>query len=283
MNFGYLLVVAEHETVDYLQMAYALAISIKNTQRPGYDQVALVIDDKTKLDALKSAWVFDQIIEWNQEKFWDGRSWMDQLTPFENTVCLDADMLFLRDYSHWIDYFIANSELYVANSVLTYRGETVTDISYRKTFEKNRLPNLYSMWTFFKRHSELAQEFFALGRYIIKNPVEFANVFLTLHKPRLMGTDEAFALSAQLLDIQDAIAYPLEFPRIVHMKPYVQNWPWKSLRAVDKWSHHVGFYINRNGALKIGNYQQHDIVHYVEKDKITQEVINILEEIAWKQ
>lgn len=279
MNFGYLLVVAEHETVDYLQLAYALAISIKNTQRPGYDQVALVIDDKTKLCDLKSAWVFDQIIEWNQEKFWDGRSWMDQLTPFDHTVCIDVDMLFTRDYSHWIDYFIANSELYVANSVLTYRGHTVTDTNYRKTFEKNSLPNLYSMWTFFKRHSALAEEFFALGRHIIKNPVEFANVFLALHKPRLLGTDEAFALSAQLLDIADDIAYPLEFPRIVHMKPMIQNWPWPA----DTWSDHVGFYLDRKGALKIGNYQQHDIVHYVEKDKITQEVINILEEIAWKQ
>jgi hypothetical protein len=29
MNFGYLLIVAEHDTVDYLSMAYALALSIK--------------------------------------------------------------------------------------------------------------------------------------------------------------------------------------------------------------------------------------------------------------
>jgi hypothetical protein len=35
--------------------------------------------------------------------------------------------------------------------------------------------------------------------------------------------------------------------------------------------------------LKIGNYQQNDIVHYVEKDKIDRELIHILEEIAWKQ
>ena len=48
MNFGYLLIVAEHESVDYLQLAYGLALSIKNTQREGYDRVAIVIDDKTK-------------------------------------------------------------------------------------------------------------------------------------------------------------------------------------------------------------------------------------------
>ena len=278
MKFGYLLIVAEHETVDYLKLAYALALSIKNTQREGFDQVALVIDNKKKLDKLNSPWVFDHVIEWDKETFWDGRSWMDNLTPFENTVCLDVDMLFTRDYSHWAEYFTDNCELYIANKSYTYRGETVVDTHYRKTFIKNDLPNLYSFYTFFKKDSDLSQEFFKLGRYIIKNPVEFSNIFLSAHKPKVLGTDEAFALSAKLLDISDQISYPLEFPKVVHMKPLIQNWPWPA----NKWSDHVGFYLTRNGQLKIGNYQQHDIVHYVEKDKITDEVINVLEEIAWK-
>jgi len=279
MKFGYLLIVAENEFVDYLQLAYALAISIKNTQKPGFDQVALVINDKQKLKDLNSSWVFDHVIEWNQETFWDGRSWMDQLTPFDHTVCLDADMLFMRDYSHWVEYFIETSELYVANKSYTYRGEITVDQHYRKTFIKNDLPNLYSMYTFFKKDSEVVKEFFDLGRYIIKNPIEFTNTFLSDHKPRVVGTDESFALAAKILDITDDIAYPLEFPRVVHMKPMVQNWPWPA----DCWSDHVGFYLNQKGKLKIGNYQQHDIVHYVEKDKINKEMINILEEVLWKK
>lgn len=278
MNFGYLIVVSKNDEVDYLKLAYALALSIKNTQKEGYDKVALVIDDSSRLTELKSAWVFDQVIEWSQETFWDGRSWMDKLSPWDATVCLDADMLFLRDYSHWIDYFLENAELYVAPKSYTYRGELVTGTYYRRAFEANNLPNLYSMWTFFKKDSELANEFFALGRHIIKNPVEFKNVFLTEYKPKVVGTDEAFALSAKLLDIQDKISYTLEFPRVVHMKPMVQNWPWPA----DTWTDHTGFYLNRQGQLKIGNYQQWDIVHYVEKQLITDEVINILEEIAWK-
>ncbi len=279
MNFGYLLVVAEHETVDYLKLAYGLALSIKNTQREGFDKVAIVIDDKSKIEKLSSPWVFDHVIEWDQETFWDGRSWMDQLTPFENTVCLDVDMLFTRDYSHWAEYFIENSELYIANKSYTYRGELVTNPYYRKAFVKNNLPNLYSMYTFFKKDSNLAKEFFELGRQIIKNPTEFSNVFLSEHKPKVLGTDEAFALSAKILDIADEIAYPLDFPKVVHMKPMVQNWPWPA----EQWSDHVGFYLNRKGQLKIGNYQQHSIVHYVEKNKIDDEMINILEEIAWKK
>jgi hypothetical protein len=238
-----------------------------------------VINDKQKLKDLNSSWVFDHVIEWSQETFWDGRSWMDHLTPFEYTVCLDVDMLFMRDYSHWVEYFIENSELYVANKSYTYRGEIAVDHHYRKTFIKNDLPNLYSMYTFFKKDSEVVKEFFDLGRYIIKNPIEFSNIFLSDHKPRVVGTDESFALAAKILDITDDIAYPLEFPRVVHMKPMIQNWPWPA----DCWSDHVGFYLNQKGELKIGNYQQHDIVHYVEKDKINKEMINILEEVLWKK
>ena len=151
MNFGYLMFVAAHPDLDYVKLAYAAALSIKNTQREGYDKVALVITDKTLLDNLKSPWIFDQVIEWPEQTFWDGRSWMDQLSPWDYTVCIDADMLFLRDYSHWIDYFIENTDLYIANKAYTYRNEVVTSDAYRKTFTKNELPNLYSMWTFFKK------------------------------------------------------------------------------------------------------------------------------------
>ena len=278
MNFGYLLFVAHHDDIDYLKCAYALALSIKTTQKPGYDRVALVIDNKESLAKLSSPWVFDTVIEWDQEKYWDGRSWMDQLSPFDHTVCLDADMLFLRDYSHWIDYFIANSELYVANQVYTYRGESITDRTYRKTFDRNSLPDLYSMWTFFSKGSVLCQEFFELGRQILKNPSEFTNQFLNEHRPKVIGTDEAFALAAKILDITDSIAYDLPFPRVVHMKPMLQNWPWPA----DTWSDHVGFYLNTDARLKIGNFQQNDIVHYVEKNLITDECIHILETKAWK-
>lgn len=278
MTFGYLLIVSTDDKIDYAQMAYALALSIKNTQKEGFDKVAIVIDDKSQLDRFKSKWVFDHVIEWSEETFWDGRSWMDKLTPFDATVCLDVDMLFTRDYSHWIEYFINNCELYIANNSYTYRGELVTGDFYRKAFVKNQLPNLYSFYTFFKKDSNISKDFFELGRYIIKNPTEFSNIFLADFKPKVVGTDEAFALSAKILDIADEIAYPLEFPKVVHMKPMVQNWPWPA----DKWSDHVGFYVNKKGEIKIGNYQQNNIIHYVEKDRINTEVVSILEEIAWQ-
>ncbi len=279
MKFGYLIIISTKSDHDYTKMAYALALSIKNTQKEGYDQVAIVTDDVEKIKKLNSPWVFNKIISWDQETFWDGRSWMDQLSPFENTICLDADMIFTRDCSHWVDYFLENSELYIANKSYTYRDELVTSDYYRRAFTENHLPNLYSFYTFFKKESSLSKDFFNLVRWITKNQDEFRNNFLSDYKPKMVGTDEAFALSAKILGIEDQIAYPLEFPRVVHLKGMVQNWPWPA----EKFSDHVGFYLGKQGKLKVGSYLQTNIVHYVEKDKITDEVISVLENIVWKK
>lgn len=279
MNFGYLIIVSTSSECDYTKMAYALALSIKITQKPGYNNIALVIDNVDSLQTLNSPWVFDQIINWSEEIFWDGRAWMDKLSPFDNTVCLDADMLFTRDYSHWIDYFIDNSELYIASRAFTYRNEVVQSNHYRKAFVENSLPNLYSFYSYFKKDNKLSADFFELSRWITKYPTEFSNNFLLDYKPKIIGTDEAFALSAKILGIEDQISYSLEFPRVAHMKGMIQNWPW----AAEKFSDHVGFYVDKAANIKIGPYLQTNIVHYVEKNKMTDEVISILENVLWNK
>ena len=63
------------------------------------------------------------------------------------------------------------------------------------------------------------------------------------------------------------------------MKGMIQNWPY----AADDCYDHIGFYFNKKGKLKLGNFEQNDIVHYVNKEKVTLETVNILEEIAWKK
>jgi hypothetical protein len=275
MNFGYLLITSKDQNIDYNKLAYALALSIKNTQREGFDRVCLVTDDTESIGKFKSPWVFDQVIEASGFQGWEGRSHMDQLTPFDYTICLDVDMLFLNDCSHWAEYFIKNVDLFVPNKVFTYRNELVTSDYYRKTFTENKLPNLYSLYTFFNNDSEIVKEFFELQRSIFSNPVEYSNLFLQEHKPKVVGTDEAFSLAHKILDIN---LPDLDFPKIVHMKGQIQNWPWPA----DDWTDHVGFYFNKSG-LKVGNFQQKNLIHYVDKNIITDEVISILEEVAWKK
>jgi hypothetical protein len=143
---------------------------------------------------------------------------------------------------------------------------------YRKTFTANELPNLYSFYTFFKKNSLQSINFFKLVKEITFSPDKFSNMFLQQKKPMVVGTDEAFALSAKILDMKD-LSTPMEFPKIVHLKPMIQNFPWPCNLV----SNHVGLYLDKQGQLKIGNFLQENIVHYVEKDFITEENISMLE------
>jgi len=262
MSFGYLIVVSNHEKHDYHLMAYLLALSIKRTQKQGYDNVALITDSQEKLDLFKTSWVFDKVEYWDKKSHWDGRSYMNKISPWKHTVCLDADMIFLRDTSHWIDHFVENTDLYIPSKVYTYRGDVVTSDYYRRTYSPNKLPNLYSGYTFFKKESLLVDSFFNLVQGITEDKEQFCNVFLDDPRPPEMGTDEIFSLSAKILDLADTISYPLEFPKIVHMKPMVQNF--KS--NISKWDLDLGFYFNNVDDYKIGSFSQMDIIHYVEKD-----------------
>ena len=258
-NFGYLIIISKHQKYRYDLMAILLAQSIKRTQKLGYDKVALVTDDKDKMPWLKGMPYFDQVIFWDKKSHWDGRSWMDELSPWQHTVCLDTDMIFFRDTSHWIDYFIRETDLYIANKVLQYNGNEMTDDFCRKTFTKNKLPMLYSAYTFFSKSSKVA-EFFQLSREIILNPNEFKNFFLTKQIPEVVGTDEAFALAAKILDIEDQIAYPLEFPRFTHLKAVLQDGIKNGSVQQD-----LGYYFDEHN-FKIGIFNQIDILHYSDKD-----------------
>ena len=276
--FGYLIIVSNDGKRNYGAMATLLALSIKKTQPAGYDNVAVVTDDEDQAKLFRALPYFDRAIFWNEKQHWDGRSFMDKLSPWGETVCLDADMIFTRDYSHWVDYFLENCELYIPSIVYTFRGDPVTSTYYRETFKKNDLPNLYSAYTYFNKTSELARDFFNLQRYIIDNPAEFKNLYLDKMPPEIVGTDEAFALAAKILDITDRISYPMSFPRFVHMKPMVQDFRNNiSSTGID-----LGYYFNDDNKIKIGQFSQTDILHYADKDLDVEKMIKNYEKLMFK-
>lgn len=278
-TFGYLIIVSESKVANYHQLAHALALSIKKTQPLGYDNVAIATDNKHWMPILKNIWAFDKVIFWDKETHWDGRSFMDEITPWDQTVCLDADMLFFSDYSHWIDKIRELSTLYIPNKVFTFRGELVTSDFYRKLQTLNDIPTLYSAFTYFDKTDQLSIEFFKLVKIITKYPVEFRNMILDNDTGSVFGTDEIFGLASKILGISDKISINLPFPRIVHMKSQIQN----CINLSNIWTKELKFSFDRNAELKIGNYEQTDIVHYVQKELITIDEINTYKRIIRKR
>jgi hypothetical protein len=279
MTKGYLIFAQRNKTDDYVRMAYALALSIKLTQKE-ITNVSLVTDIP---DSIPYHWLyaFDNIIKvpWNDDAYFskwkiENRWKLYTISPYEETVILDADMLFLSDVTHWWNYLSKHHDMCFVTKSMTYRNEVADDSYYRQVFIDNSLPNLYSAFFYFKKTEEISA-FWNTVKDITLNWKVFYNKFLPLNTPKRLSMDVTFALAAKIHGLQDEITSSFDYPTITHMKAHAQNWKITS----DNWSEKVGAYMNKEGSLKIGNYQQSGIFHYTEKDFLTDNVVKIYEDL----
>ena len=276
---GYLILAQNGNSNDYVRMAYVLALTIKLTQKE-VTSVSLVTDVVDAVpDHYKS--VFDHVIEipwyddalaseWKIENRWK----IYHITPYEETVLLDADMLFLTNVDNWWSYLNKNYDLFITSQVLTYRNEIVTGDYYRRAFVENDLPNTYSAFMYFKK-SQLAEEFWTLVEIIAKNWQEFYNKFLLEYKPKNLSMDVVFALAVKILGIEDQITSSFNYPTFTHMKSRIQNWH----ISTNDWMDYGGVYLNKQGSLKISNYQQTGIFHYTEKKFLNNHIEYVYEDL----
>ena len=279
---GYVILAQNNNSSDYVRMAYVLALSIKISQKE-ITSVSLVTDI---VDAVPEHYksVFDYVIEipwyddaldseWKIENRWK----IYHVTPYDETVLLDADMLFLTNIDNRWNFLNNNYDLFITSDVLTYRNEIVTNSYYRRAFVDNNLPNTYSAFAYFKK-SKLAEEFWTLVEIIAKNWQFFYDRYLPNSKPRHLSIDIVFALAVKILDIEDQVTTTFDYPTFVHMKSRVQNW----ITVTDNWMDYGGIYLNRQGSLKISNYRQTGIFHYTEK-KFLNDHIEYVYEYLYKE
>lgn len=271
MTRGYLLFANNTGAVDYVKLAYACAISIKHSQPLELNSVALVTKDLATVKELNYPWVFDHVIEYTGPLGMDARSRAYDYTPYDETVLLDADMLFLKPMNHYW-HFLDNYHLYLNTHPQNYKGQAFKYGYYRAIFEKYKLPDVYSAWTYFKKDPQ-AEEFFELVKLLTNNPMVFINKFLPASGLTSIPTDEAFALAAQILDIEDQVTSNQRIAPITHMKPMVQGWKDYS----EEWSDRLRFYFNSNQNVKLGVWQQSELLHYVEKHTINKTKLEVLE------
>jgi len=282
MNKGYIILAQNGGENDYVSMAAACGFSIKLTQTK-VKNVTLITDI---VDAVPHHYkdAFDNIlpIKWFDdayESIWkiENRWKLYHLTPYEETVILDADMLFLSDVSHWWDYMNKNYNLLITDKVFTYRNEQITNSFYRKTFRENNLPNCYSAFTYFKK-SEFSKEFWQLVELIVKNWKQYYNAFIKESKPNHLSIDIVFALAIKILGIENDVFSSLDIPTFTHMKSRDQGW----INYTDRWMDSAGVYINDKCQLKIGNFQQTGIFHYTENGFFNEGIITRYRNILGK-
>jgi len=283
MSKGYICIAQNNDTVDYLQQAYALALNLKLTQS-SVSNLSVCVDSHTKsLIKPKHKDVFDNIIDIPWEDDAQKQSWKINnkwkyfyMTPYDETVILDTDMIFPTDVSYWWDELAAH-DVWATTNVRTYRGDIVTSDYYRKYFVKNNLPNVYTAFFYFKK-SDLAAELFAMIEMIFQHWQRFFYKYMPAGKPDWLSGDVAYALAMQLLGIEhECIKTNVNsFPTFVHMKSHVQDLP--SSQIDEKWTNTLPTYYDTYSNFKIGNFQQLYPFHYVEKDWMTDSMVKQMEQ-----
>jgi len=114
---GYIVIAQNNSTVDYLQQAYALALNLKLTQSTVSNLTVCVDTNTKKKITAKHREVFDNIIDipWQDDAADDewkiNNKWKYYyMTPYDETVILDTDMIFPTDVSDWWD--IMSQQMY---------------------------------------------------------------------------------------------------------------------------------------------------------------------------
>lgn len=283
MSRGYFTIA---QGTEYQRMAYALALSLKISQPADLNRLSIgVPKDEILHINPKYLDVFDEVVEipwgdaasnssWKLENEWK----TIYMTPYDETVKLDADMLFLQDISAWWNILTESPGVFATN-VKTYKGETVTSDYCRKTVTESQLPNIYTAFFYFKKN-DVNYELFKLAEFIFNNWQRCFYEYLgQQYRPKYVSTDIVFAIAAKILDYCSLNKYPhIEIPTFVHMKSQLQNITLNDSSFMnDSWTKMIPYYFNKRCELKIGNFRQVLPFHYQDKTFLTDQVINTLE------
>lgn len=277
MSKGFLIFAQNARNENYIKQAYALALSIKGSQRE-VTSVALMTNERVP-DEYIHAFDFVVDIPWSVTAedimfSTDSRWKIFHVTPFDETIVLDSDMLLLEDVSSWWQY-LSKYDIHFCSRIKNFRGEVVVDNIHRKTFIENELSNPYFALHYFKK-SDLALDFYKTVEFVIKNWEWHYTKFAPKSYQPWVSMDLSSAIAIEILGIQEQAMTefsPLEF---THMKAPLQGWNPPPL----KWTDAVHYFLNSKNEFMISNIKQRPLLHYIEKDFITADMLTKLREAA---
>lgn len=259
-QFGYLTIAQNSSTTNYLDLAYQQAVNIKTTQNNA--KFAVLVDDHTlSLVTEQHRSVFDHVIpfknnfakdeQWKMSNEWQ----VFYLTPFKETIKLESDLLFTRSIEHWI-HALRYRDICFSLDCRNYLLETTKQTKYRKLFELNDLPNIYTGMYYF-RYSQTSVDFFKLVKSIYTN-WDVVKTQLT-QCDEAISTDLAMSLAVKVFGIDACTIPTLDYWKFTHMKPGVQSW-----NEHQSWLDSVNVEIDGT-MIRVNNVNQYYPLHYYDK------------------
>jgi hypothetical protein len=245
---GYVIVAINTDTTDYVACAVRLAESLKAFHP---DISVCLITDSEHTDP-----VFDHVRVMpavDRTNVWANDWQVVKLTPYRETVKLEADMLVASDIDHWWTVF-RNRDVVVSTGCRDWKDNISNSRHYRRVFDENNLPDVYNAITYWRR-SQTATEFFRLVRNIFENWPQFKK--LLKFPDDVPSTDLVYAMAAQIIG-PELCTLPVEFsPNIVHMKQHIAG------THTSKWTQEL---VWEKDPLRINTVAQWGMFHYHDKE-----------------
>lgn len=250
------------DQTDYLQLAYAQAVNIKQTQY--HNQYAVVVDKNT-LEKVTDQHrkVFDYVIEAPDHAFgpYGAEAFLFDLTPFKETIKLESDLVFTRSIDHWLTAFRLR-DMVLSTGCRNYWQEISSIRKYRKVFDDNQLPDVYNGLMYF-RFTKTARDFFDTAKQIYS---AWDTVVDTLKNCRetVPSTDLVFALAARIIGEELCTLPSADFVNFTHMKPAINEFD-------EGLTFDEVFVTEFDGSMiRINNLNQLHPVHYYNKNFVNQ-------------
>ncbi len=174
---------------------------------------------------------------------------MFAVSPYRQTIKLEADMIATSAIDHWWTLFELR-DVVISQGCRNFYDEPADSRFYRKIFDQNHLPDVYNAITYW-RLSKTARDFFDLVRHIF----EHWNDYRTLLKfpDDTASTDVVYAMAAQIMG-PELVTLPSGLgPSIVHMKRHINS------MHTDNWNQEL---IWETDPARINTVAQWGFLHY---------------------
>lgn len=186
--------------------------------------------------------------DWKLQNDWQ----VYEISPYEYTIKLEADMLLPRSIEHWWK-ILKSRDIVVSTTIRNFKQEISKSRAYRKFIDDNNLPDCYNGITYFKK-SKLAEDFFKIVRDIFENWDEYKKI-LKCNVDEMPTTDWAYALASHILGVEKTTLPNFTEMSMIHMKMMINNLP------VDDWTDVLIYEFIQND-LRINTFPQIYPFHY---------------------
>ena len=255
---------------NYLELAYLQALNVKATQK--INKYAVLVDAPTmELVTYEHRKVFDYIILIDnvgiENRPFSKEPQVWYLTPFKETIKLEADLLFTRSIDHWWSAFRLKN-ICLGTGTKNYFDKKSNVRRYRELFDVNNLPDVYNGLMYF-RYTKEAKDFFSTAAMIYRDWDTVSQQLIKCYDEPT--TDVVYAIAALLVGEETCTMPSMDFINFVHMKSGIQGWG-----DARTWLETVMH--ERDGdIIRINNLNQYHPVHYYDKTYATKELIEYYE------